>query len=135
MGERTKRERQEEFWRLVRKHDGGCWLYIGTLLPTGYGIFDKEYVHRITYNQFVGPLLDGLVIDHLCRVRNCVNPTHLEQVTQRENVLRSRPPKRTHCAKGHIFSPTNIRWEAGVRRCAICRRAVDNARYARKKSA
>lgn len=70
-----------------------CWEWAGLLTSNGYGLWpDKSYgtrrAHRIFYTTFVGPIPDGLVIDHLCRNRMCVNPEHLEPVTARENVQR-----------------------------------------------
>lgn len=68
-----------------------CWIYQGYLNPAGYGMIDggtQVFTHRLTYEHFVGPIPDGLVIDHLCRVPACCNPDHLEAVTQRENVRR-----------------------------------------------
>lgn len=73
----------------------GCWEWDGTLSVEGYGVFRENYrqikAHRWTYEQFVGPIPDGLTIDHLCRNRRCVNPAHLEPVTAGENARRSYP--------------------------------------------
>lgn len=100
----------------------GCWLWTGALTNAGYGNMywkangsgrPEHGAHRISYSVFVGPIASGLVIDHLCRVRHCVNPDHLEPVTQRENVLRSPiapgalNAAKTHCAQGHPFSEEN----------------------------
>ncbi len=68
----------------------------------------KPYVHRYVYELLVGPIPDGFDIDHLCRVRNCVNPEHLEAVTHRENMLRgdtlaAANAAKTHCPKGHAL--------------------------------
>jgi hypothetical protein len=89
--------------------------------------------------MFMGEIPDGLVIDHLCRNRKCVNPFHLEAVTLKENILRGAGTgaefaRRTHCNKGHEFSEENtiIRSDGG-RRCKTCRRAErDDPEYRRK---
>jgi hypothetical protein len=78
----------------VSKSTNGCWIYTGTLDKDGYATFSMHgvgtrRVHRLMYEAKVGPIPDGMEIDHLCRVRNCVNPKHLEAVTRRENSLRS----------------------------------------------
>lgn len=81
--------RETRFWANVDKDAGApCWLWTGSLNSDGYGRFNGKLAHRRTYLEVVGPIPDGLVLDHLCRVRNCVNPDHLEPVTQRENMRR-----------------------------------------------
>ncbi|GAA3948055.1 hypothetical protein GCM10022383_27280 [Microbacterium soli] len=86
----TARERFEA--RIVR--GPGCWEWSGTISSTGYGQvkIDGRHVavHRLSYELHVGPIPDGLVIDHLCSNRKCANPAHLEAVTQAENVRRAR---------------------------------------------
>ncbi|MFI9344986.1 HNH endonuclease signature motif containing protein [Streptomyces sp. NPDC052773] len=71
---------------------GGCWLWKGHVLPTGYGTVNAFgtvlLAHRAAYRLLVGPIPDGLTLDHLCRVTHCVNPDHLEPVTRRENIRR-----------------------------------------------
>lgn len=81
----------ERFWRKVTKTDR-CWLWTGSLQSRGYGCVGfggKRYLaHRLAYEWLVGPIPDGLTIDHLCRVKACVNPAHLEPVTGAENTRR-----------------------------------------------
>ena len=101
---------EARFWARVDKTDT-CWLWTGKPDPqTGYGTISvlgpKVAVHRFSYELLVGPIPEGLQIDHLCRVRTCVNPAHLEPVTQAENVRRGMSPSavaaRTNtCSKGH----------------------------------
>jgi len=123
---------------------GDCWTWTGHLLPNGYGYFwldgAKDYVHRVSYRQFVGPIPEGLTIDHLCRNRACCNPTHLDPVTQRENNLRSAgfaaiKARQTHCIHGHPFDEVNTYIAPnGTRKCMTCRRRVNNASYHRRKA-
>lgn len=80
----------------VRPADSGCWIFTGAIAASGYGVIGAgprgtgvALVHRAAYEHFVGPIPAGLHIDHLCRVRACCNPEHLEAVTQRENNARA----------------------------------------------
>lgn len=109
----------------------GCWLYAGCINSDGYGIVGGrgEYVHRLQYERYVGPIPDGLQLDHLCRVRHCVNPAHLEPVTSRENSMRSsitiaaRNAAKTHCPRNHEYTPENTyvdRKRGGGRQCRAC---------------
>lgn len=122
----------------------GCWLWMAAL-NLGYGRISlpggarrvKRYVHRITFELFNGLIPDGFQIDHLCRVRRCVNPDHLRAVTQRENILAPgalSPSKawadRTHCQRGHRFTDADYRTAHGYRfrRCRRCHAAEERAR-------
>lgn len=77
----------EQFWMRVDKADAeGCWLWTGAVVGDGYGRFSHDlYAHRYAYELLVGPIPDGLHIDHLCRTPLCVNPAHMEPVTAAEN--------------------------------------------------
>lgn len=83
----------ERFWEKVQKTDD-CWLWTASVKPAGYGQFTVEdqkppvYAHRFSYEQLVGPIPDGLTLDHLCANRRCVNPDHLEPVPMAENTRR-----------------------------------------------
>lgn len=123
------------FWAKVDK-SGECWLWRGHTSVGGYGDFavwkNRHYgAHRLAYELLVGPIPDGLHIDHLCRVRNCVNPAHLEPVTCKENLLRGQTfqaanARKTHCIHGHPFDDSNTYWRpAGGRGCRTCRSAWD----------
>lgn len=117
----------------IEHDDNGCWTWVGARNWDGYGMIRHEgatrLAHRIVYTLLVGPIADGLTIDHLCRNRACVNPDHLESVTRRVNVLRgdtfqARHAAQTRCKRGHEFTPENTYIEpSGSRRCIACRRA------------
>jgi hypothetical protein len=122
-GERRK-DPVARFWNFVEKTDS-CWLWVGGIQPKElYGNFwlDGTTVraHRYAYELLVGPIPEGLTLDHLCRVRHCVNPAHLEPVTQAENNRRA--SARTHCKWGHEFTPENtyIHPKRGTRICKAC---------------
>jgi hypothetical protein len=107
----------------------GCWVFTGAL-RNGYGAvgidYRTVYTHRYVYERMVGPIPDGLVIDHLCRNRACCNPAHLEPVTNRENCLRGdRAGTRvTACAHGHAYTPENTYTNPqGYRACRTCIKA------------
>jgi hypothetical protein len=137
-----------------RKHDPGyvvnettgCWEWTGQLRTAGYGtlyVRGEGFVqaHRWMYEQHVGPIPDGMQLDHLCRNRRCVNPAHLEPVTNRENCLRGVSPaaqhaKVTHCPAGHPYEGDNIYvCPRGTRRCRACARQAARERYARSRTA
>lgn len=116
----------------------GCWLWIGALRGNNYGGFSNVYAHRWAYELYREEIPIGLTIDHLCGVKLCVNPWHLEVVSLRENILRSNGitaqyAKRTHCKSGHLLIPENLRKPSpgtAERRCKLCERRKDAKRYA-----
>lgn len=115
----------------------GCWTWLGSLDRYGYGGFwvkedggwVKHKAHRVSYWLFVGPIPDGLQIDHLCRNRRCVNPAHLEPVTQQENARRSEQATRTSCSAGHPYTPANTAYRSRNGRPARVCRACDRLRH------
>jgi hypothetical protein len=126
---------QNRFWSYVDR-SGDCWEWKGSHSRSGYGCFcfnnKRRMAHRIAYEYVVGAIPAGLVIDHLCRNRACVNPAHLEPVTNRENVVRgiggallkARNASITHCPQGHEYTPDNTRLDKKrSRNCRICERA------------
>ncbi len=118
----------ERWLKFIRPVESGCWLWTGYISSNGYGKMTigktRPNAHIVGYKLYRGPVPDDLELDHLCRVRACVNPDHLEAVTHRENVLRgigitARQTKRTHCPQGHPYDTIN---KAGARRCKTCKR-------------
>lgn len=137
---------------------GGCWIFTGTISKqTGYGSLGvtegdgqsrMRSAHRVSYELLVGKIADGLQLDHICRVRRCINPQHLEPVTPRENIRRSPftiasiNAAKSHCPHGHEYTPENTVIHTNSRRnghralqrvCRICRNARSLARYVAKK--
>ena len=118
------------FWSKVDPcRTDGCWLWIASVTPDGYGQFYFNGRARLAHHFLVGKASDGLEYDHLCRVRNCVNPDHLEEVTGQINSLRglgqgALNARKAACPKGHPYDLLNTRIEMSAhrtRRCFICR--------------
>lgn len=119
-------------WQRVRIDDAaGCWLWTGPL-SDGYARAwiggSDALLHRVVYGVLKAPIPDGLVIDHLCRQRNCLNPEHLEPVTNRENLVRGSTlaaanVKKTHCPYGHAYDNLRARPDGRFfRACKACER-------------
>jgi len=129
-----RKSAEERFWdKVTADPNSGCWLWAASLSRDGYGQFAPKRnalagAHRYSYELHVGPIPKGLEIDHLCRVRSCVNPDHLEPVTPKENILRGTGlaavnARKTHCRNGHKLSGENLYVTPDGRRdCRICRR-------------
>lgn len=137
--------------KVLPEPNSGCWLWTGALQNDRYGHFriggryasQNIIAHRFSYEFHCGPIPDGYTIDHLCKVTCCVNPDHLEPVTQYENLRRSsawypetyaRRRRATHCRRGHELTPENTYQGKNRGRCRICGRARDNERYRRLKN-
>lgn len=124
-------ELPDRFWSKVEQRGDECWVWHGSFTDEGYGQVTVNYkrtlVHRHAYEQLVGPIPEGLHLDHLCRNRGCCNPAHLEPVTCKENLYRSPltlasiNAAKTHCKRGHEFDAENtIRSKSGARQCREC---------------
>jgi hypothetical protein len=131
-------------WPHVRKTET-CWYWTGAVKNNGYGEVEIQgedrqlAVHRVTYEMAKGRIPDGMVIDHLCRNTVCVNPDHMEVVTNTENLRRGNGfngvnARKTHCIRGHPLSGDNVYiWLKNGRECRGCK-ACKRERYWRKKN-
>lgn len=123
----------------------GCWLWTGRPSGKGYAqlrVGDRRPVaHRLMWEYVNGPVPDGLFLDHLCRTRHCVNPSHLEPVTSRENTMRSPVAvasvyaSRTHCNNGHEYTEANTLRRGSTRICRTCKNRAQREKYAERKAA
>lgn len=135
----VRRPVADRFWPKVdERGPGECWPWTAATDGHGYGQITIDYkrkkAHRVAYELTVGPIPDGMSLDHLCRHPECVNPAHLEPVHHAENVRRgasgikamARAALQTHCKHGHEFTPENTRIASvdGYERrvCRACQR-------------
>ncbi len=125
----------DRWWLRVRVREDGCWEWIGARWRLGYGKFNvgerRVAAHRFGYEMLVGPIPEGLDLDHLCRNPWCVNPDHLEPVTRTENTRRgiagitnaARQRSISECPAGHPYDEENTYYAArGSRNCRACDR-------------
>lgn len=137
---------QDDFFALASPEPmSGCWIWANSLNAEGYGVTSVFGVwrraYRVAYELFVGAIPVGMHLDHKCRVRACVNPAHLEPVSIVENGARGMSPhaensRKTHCLRGHEFSPENTRMDGhGRRECVTCarRRSRESSRRDRQR--
>jgi hypothetical protein len=135
----------ERFWAKIVQR-GDCWEWTGGTIGAGYGHFTQGgeqkmmLAHRWAYEAMVGEIPAGLVLDHLCMNKLCVNPDHLDPVTQAVNIERNPNSINktcamvTHCPAGHAYDEANTRWYKGGRNCRACAR-VHTANYRARKAA
>ena len=119
----------ERFLSKINVVESGCWEWTDSLTTKGYGqirIKDKkQHVHRFIYEYYYGELNSTLVINHLCRNRKCCNPLHLEQVTNKENILKGEGicavnARKTYCKRNHPLTPQNTYNYPNRRHCITC---------------
>jgi hypothetical protein len=126
--------------RVTIGHETGCWIWTGSKTPSGRGLISVNgkyrLTHRVTYEMFRGPIPDGLVLDHLCRVPECCYPGHLEPVTHATNIARGMAPttiakRNGTCLSGrHDMTDVYVK-KNGEKQCAPCHREKGKARYAK----
>ena len=129
----------------IDKLPGGCWIWTGSKTSRGYGnaYIAGQYVlmHRAAYEHYIGPIPEGYNVTHTCRNQLCLQPKHLKAVTPREKTLQYNGPttinaRKTHCKRGHEFTPENTHvTPLGSRICRICRKQHAHNAYLRKKAA
>lgn len=138
---------QQRVWkRVARPHcPDGCWIWQGTVTPKGYGRIRIGkgffYVHRLMKAKAEGAMPHDKHCDHLCRNPRCVNPSHIELVSPKINTARGlsatvtsqRHADRTHCKRGHEFTPENTRQAANGRACRECQRSYNRAFKAKRR--
>lgn len=132
----------DRFWPKLEKTND-CWLWRAAIDRYGYGKFNLNgkviAAHRAAWELLRGPIPEGMEIDHLCRVRNCVRPDHLEPVSKTVNCYRGESfaaenRRKTHCSKGHPLAGSNVRITAkGYRICKQCD-ALRTKAYEERKS-
>lgn len=138
-GQRRRRKQERDILTFadleamaIPEPNSGCLLWLGRVVETGYGrTRHGSPAHTIAYEKVIGPIPDGLEPDHLCRVRCCINPFHMEPVTHHENLRRAGILARvgdlntakTHCPRGHPYDGYNLAFTTiGGRRCRACAR-------------
>lgn len=132
------------FFNKIKIDKNGCWIWMAGTDKDGYGTYSpyrkKVRAHRYSYELFKGKIPNGLVIDHLCKNTSCVNPYHLEVVTNKENILRGNCPsainsRKKYCKNGHLLSGENlyIQEKTGKRFCRECDRKIGKEYYERQK--
>jgi hypothetical protein len=144
MSEHTPTDLPHRISEKIHIDENGCWIWHASRTPAGYGKvwWNGQLIgsHRLTYTLLAGEIPDGLVIDHLCRVRECCNPEHLRPCTQLENVHApgslcpsAIQAKRTHCPKGHPLTGDNLFTYRGHRDCLTCRRERTRQQHIRER--
>lgn len=144
-----KESERVRFWRYVEL-SLGCWIWRGTKSWNGYGAIlpsgakVKVYAHRLAYEMFIGKVPDGYELHHLCGIKACVKPDHLELVTRKQHAQHTHDRAyggwqriKTHCSKGHPFTGDNLKIrhdkDGTHRRCRECINQAQREYQARRR--
>lgn len=150
----TASKAPDNFLAKIKVNDSGCWEWLGYISQKGYGQLSCNCrgiaAHTFSYELFIGPVPMGLELDHLCNVKHCVNPVHLEPVTQAENMRRAggyallaqkggrargvQLKAKTHCPQGHPYDAVNTYINKGARNCRICPQLARKKKMAKGQS-
>jgi HNH endonuclease len=139
-GQHQRLGRLDRFLAKIAVSSDGCWVWTAgvTRQVHGYAVYQGTSGHAWSYRYFVGEVATGLELDHLCRNKLCVNPTHLEPVTptvnkRRSNCVSGINARKTHCKNGHAFTPDNILAKRGGRGCKACNRIACSEYWFRRR--
>lgn len=144
----TASKAPERFLDKIKVNETGCWEWQGYVSLEGYGQLTYDHrgvvAHIFSYELFIGPVPMGLELDHLCNIKHCVNPAHLEPVTKAENMRRAggyamlgykgglvrgaQLKAITHCPQGHPYNAENTYINKGHRNCRTCQRGNSDNR-------
>lgn len=141
--ERKSKSLVERFHAKYEIDENGCWIWQSKTRPDGYGVIwagieegREVRAHRLSYEIHHGPIPEGLTVDHVCRVRACVNPEHLRLLTREDNVMVGIGPaaenaRKTICKRGHLLTDDNVYvTRSGYRNCRECHRLYERVRRA-----
>lgn len=133
--EQNRNGKRRDYLNSYQLGFGGCWIYTGSINNRGYGTVLGRGAHRYFYTALVGAIPQGMQLDHLCRTRACVNPDHLEPVTQSENLRRAN----LFCRRGHRMDEANTYRYAGSRSshstCRTCKKEAKREARAKRREA
>ncbi len=124
-------KQESKFTSNISVEINGCWLWHGCVDQKGYGrlhsFYTSNVAHRWAYERFIGPIPHNHQCHHMCGVKGCVNPSHLEALTQREHSAKHPQTRKTHCPQGHPYSGDNLYMRTDknghtTQHCVVCHR-------------